>query len=55
MDNPMAAIKAPKADTPPTMPFEDAEVDRVIAAARGFTIQGSYGKVSLPYPASTQI
>lgn len=43
-DNPMAAIKAPKVDTPPTLPFSDEEVDSILEVARGFTIQGSYGK-----------
>lgn len=40
----MAAMKPPKADTPPTLPFSPDEVERVLDAARGFTIQGSYGR-----------
>jgi integrase/recombinase XerD len=43
-ENPMKAMKPPKADTPPTMPFTDAELERIYEAARGFKIQGSYGK-----------
>lgn len=43
-ENPSLAIKPPKVDTPPTMPFSNDEVQRTIEAARGFTIQGSYGK-----------
>ncbi len=39
----MAAMKPPKADTPPTLPFTREEVDRVIEAARTYTISGSYG------------
>jgi integrase len=42
-DNPMAAMKPPKADTPPTLPFTSDEVDRVIEAAQNYTISGSYG------------
>jgi integrase/recombinase XerD len=42
--NPMAALKPPKVDTPPTLPFSDDEVERTIQSARGFKIQGSYGK-----------
>lgn len=45
-ENPTLAMKAPKADTPPTMPFSDAEVERIIQAAREFKIQGSYGKAN---------
>lgn len=40
----MAALKPPKVDTPPTLPFSDDEVERTLEAARGFKIQGSYGK-----------
>lgn len=43
-ENPMAGMKPPKVDTPPTLPFSDDEVARTLEAARGFTIQGSYGK-----------
>ena len=42
--NPAKALKPPKVDAPPTMPFTDDEVQRTLEAARGFTIQGSYGK-----------
>jgi integrase/recombinase XerD len=42
--NPMEALKAPKADTPPTLPFSDEEIDRIIEAARTFKIRGSYGR-----------
>jgi integrase len=42
--NPMEALKAPKADTPPTLPFSDEEIDRIIEAARNFNIRGSYGR-----------
>jgi hypothetical protein len=37
-ENPALAIKAPKADMPPTLPYTDEEVDRTIAAAKGFRI-----------------
>src|SRR2546430_459242 len=43
-ENPTAAMRAPKVDTPPTMPFTDDEVAKTLDAARAFTIQGSYGK-----------
>jgi len=45
-ENPALAIKAPKADTPPTLPFTNEEVDRVLAAAKGFRISGSYGRTN---------
>ncbi len=41
-ENPTLAIKAPKADTPPTLPFTNEEVDRTLAAAKSFRISGSY-------------
>jgi len=48
-ENPTLAIKAPKADTPPTLPFTNEEVDRTLAAAKTFRISGSYGRTK-PHP-----
>lgn len=44
--NPTLAIKAPKADAPPTLPFTGEEVERTLAAAKGFRISGSYGRTN---------
>ena len=45
-ENPTLAIKAPKADTPPTLPFTNEEVERTLAAAKTFRISGSYGRTN---------
>jgi integrase/recombinase XerD len=42
--NPMEALKAPKADSTPTMPFSNEEIEAVFKAARAFNIRGSYGR-----------
>jgi integrase len=44
--NPMEPLKAPKVDSPPTLPFSDDEVEAIIDAARNFKIRGSYGRTN---------
>lgn len=43
-DNPVAAMKAPKADGPPTLPFSPQEVKQIFEACANFRIRGSYGR-----------
>ena len=42
-DNPVAAMKAPRADGPPTLPFSPEEMKRIFEACANFRIRGSYG------------
>jgi integrase len=44
VESPLAAMRLPKVDTPPTMPFDEHEMARIFAACEGFKIRGSYGK-----------
>jgi len=41
--NPALAVKAPKSDSSPTLPFEEAEVGRMLEAADSFTAKGNFG------------
>jgi integrase/recombinase XerD len=41
--NPARAIKPPKVSQQPTMPFEDAEVDRMLKTAKSLAEWGSFG------------
>jgi len=43
-DNPLAAMKAPKADGPPTLPFSPEEMERIFEACANFRIRSSYGR-----------
>ena len=43
-DNPVAPMKAPKADGTPTLPFSPEEIKRIFAACAKFRIRGSYGR-----------
>jgi integrase/recombinase XerD len=44
--SPAAPLKPPKVDSPPTLPFTDEEVARIIETARNFKIRGSYGRAN---------
>jgi integrase/recombinase XerD len=41
--NPAAVIKPPKADHAPTMPFERAQIDAMLAVAAAFNAKGKFG------------
>lgn len=43
-ENPVAAMKPPKADGPPTLPFTPEEIERIFEACAQFRIRGSYGR-----------
>lgn len=43
-ESPIAAMRPPKADGPPTLPFSRDEMERIFAACRDFRIRGSYGR-----------
>jgi integrase/recombinase XerD len=47
-ENPMKALDAPKAKQTPTLPFEEAEVDAILAACDRFSIKGIYGEGNRP-------
>lgn len=42
-DSPVTAMKPPKADGPPTLPFSPEEMQRIFEACANFKIRGSYG------------
>jgi integrase/recombinase XerD len=41
--NPALSVKAPRSDSSPTLPFEEEEVERLLAAADTFTVKGTFG------------
>ena len=41
--NPALAVKPPKSDSSPTLPFEEAEIETMLAAADTFTTKGNFG------------
>ena len=41
--NPVAAVKPPKSNSSPTLPFEEVEIERMLAAADTFTVKGNFG------------
>ena len=41
--NPAASVKPPKSNSSPTLPFEEEEIDRMLAAAETFTPKGNFG------------
>jgi integrase len=43
LTNPALAVKPPRSDSHPTLPFDESEVDRMLAAARAFTTRGYFG------------
>lgn len=46
LKSPAAPLKPPKVDTPPTLPFTEEEMVRIIDTARNFKIRGSYGRMN---------
>src|SRR5688572_10870422 len=40
--NPAAAVKPPKITTPPTLPFDDGEFQRILKACDEFSLSGIY-------------
>ena len=46
LKSPATPLKPPKVDTPPTLPFTDEEVARIIETGRNFKIRGSYGRAN---------
>lgn len=41
--NPALAVKPPRSDSSPTLPFEEAEIEKMLAAADTFTTKGNFG------------
>jgi integrase/recombinase XerD len=42
--SPVAGIKAPQVDSPPTLPFTNEELQRVYAACDGYSTNGNHGR-----------
>ena len=41
--NPALAVKPPRSDSSPTLPFDEAEIETMLAAADTFTVKGNFG------------
>jgi site-specific recombinase XerD len=41
--NPALAVKPPRSDSSPTLPFDEADIDTMLAAADTFTVKGNFG------------
>ena len=41
--NPALAVKPPRSDSSPTLPFDEADIETMLAAADTFTVKGNFG------------